>query len=54
MCKQAIDVREGVLYLPVRDFPAFETVCVMDWAYYREHQAVIVALLEAIEVVLNE
>lgn len=54
MCKESIDARDGVRYLPVRDFPPFETVCTMDWAYYREHQEVIVALLEAIEIVLNE
>ena len=54
MCKESIDVRDGIRYLPVRDFPPFETVCTMDWAYYREHQALIVALLEAIEIVLNE
>ena len=54
MCKNAIDVREGIVYLPVKDFPRIETVCIMDWAYYHKQQELILALLECIEKVLND
>lgn len=48
MCKEGIDARDGVEYLPVRDFPPFETVLAMDWDYYYENEALILALLDCI------
>ena len=54
MCKNAIDIRDGIVYLPVKDFPLIETVCTMDWDYYHAQENLIIALLECIEEVLND
>ncbi|MEE0435694.1 MAG: LysR family transcriptional regulator [Peptococcaceae bacterium] len=52
--REAIDVREGIIYLPVRDFPTFETVCTMNWDYYYDNQELVMALMECIEEAMDQ
>lgn len=51
MGKNAMDIRDGIVYLPGKDFPLIETVCTMGWDYYRAPKNLIIALLECIEAV---
>lgn len=46
--REAIDVREGIVYLPVRDFPTFEAACTMNWDYYYDNQALVMAMMDCI------